>query len=113
MLTVENKKNNDIVALDILLGIVFIFYFPETYALKSRYMYLADSFERAVQYINPDYNSFFRRMRWEENSTNIYITGSLLSHQIPEIFGERRYLSSFRYGHLHGQSLSFTNPIIS
>jgi len=45
----------DILALAFVLGLVLLFYLPETGALESRYMYYPDCFERAATHVNPDY----------------------------------------------------------
>lgn len=45
--------------------LAFLFYYPQPSPLKSTYMYLADSFERAGHVLNPDYGTTFKRFNFE------------------------------------------------
>jgi hypothetical protein len=58
----------DILALGVVLVLGMLFYVPRTNPLESRYMYYADSFERAAREVNPDYTSKYRRWAWESYS---------------------------------------------
>jgi len=58
----------DILALGVVLVLGVLFYVPQTNPLESRYMYYADSFERAAREVNPDYTSRYRRWAWESFS---------------------------------------------
>lgn len=57
-----------IISLGILFFLTYLFYYPETNPMESRYSYYPDSFERFANIINPDYSGNFRRYKWEFHS---------------------------------------------
>ena len=56
----------DILALLLLCIMTVLFYWPEIDPLQSRYVYYADSFERAGKILNPDYKTEYQRYQYEE-----------------------------------------------
>jgi hypothetical protein len=68
----------DILALGAVLVLGVLFYVPRTNPLESRYMYYADSFERAAGSVNPDYVDEYKRYGWEEK----YPLITLLARQV-------------------------------
>lgn len=66
--SIIKKYWKDIAALCILLSVVTLFYYPETDPLTSRYVFHADSFERAAIHVNPDYKTFYKYIEWESRS---------------------------------------------
>ena len=62
------RRAVDILALGVVLVLGVLFYVPQTNPLESRYMYYADSFERAGREVNPDYTRRYRRYAWESYS---------------------------------------------
>jgi len=62
------KYGLDLLALFLLTGLTWIFYYPETDITHSRYAYFFDAFERAATSVNPDYSNFYARYLWEEYS---------------------------------------------
>ncbi len=55
----------DSIALGLVLLLGVCFYYPETDPLQSRYVYYADSFERAARQVNPEYTDSYQRYEWE------------------------------------------------
>ena len=72
------RRAVDILALGVVLALGVLFYVPETNPLESRYMYYADSFERAAGSINPEYVDEYRRYGWEQK----YPLMTLLARQV-------------------------------
>ena len=68
----------DIPALGVVLVLGVLFYAPETNPLESRYMYYADSFERAAGSVNPEYVDEYKRYEWEQK----YPLMTLLARQV-------------------------------
>lgn len=71
----------DLIALGTVLALGVLFYYPETDPLQSRYVYYADSFERAARHVNPEYTDAYRRYEWESYSPlmTLLARGALLA----------------------------------
>ena len=75
------RHAGDLIALGTVLLLGVLFYYPETDPLQSRYIYYADSFERAARHVNPEYVDSYRRYDWESYSPlmTLLARGALLS----------------------------------
>ncbi len=71
------------------LAIVLFFYWPESNIFESRYVYYADSFERAATKINPDYDNYFFKISWE----NLFPLHTLLAQSSVILFQNNLFFS--------------------